>query len=255
MKTLRGRHRLTYRARTVVTAFRVFDRTGEQVTIFRENVLTLIMKGCGGATISGCHRAVEPDRDRRLQDQRRGCRRLQRRLRCLGRRRQRRRLRRHHHRSPFAHSNPARHYAGASYVVFGTASGFPATFELSSLDGNNGFKISGEVAGRLRRCLRWCRRRRQRRWLRRPDHRSLRRRSAWTEQRRRDLCCLWRRLRLSRQSAPFDAQRQQRLPGERRSERRSQRHLRGFSRRHQRRRLRRHHHWRPVQRCARLRPE
>jgi hypothetical protein len=35
---------------------------------------------------------------------------------------------------------------GASYVVFGKASGFPANLELSSLDGVNGFKIGGEAA-------------------------------------------------------------------------------------------------------------
>ena len=35
--------------------------------------------------------------------------------------------------------------SGASYVVFGKASGFGATLELSSLDGNNGFKINGEA--------------------------------------------------------------------------------------------------------------
>jgi len=33
--------------------------------------------------------------------------------------------------------------SGASYVVFGKASGFGATVELSSLNGSNGFKISG----------------------------------------------------------------------------------------------------------------
>eukprot|EP01030_Chromulinospumella_sphaerica_P011370 gene11370-biopygen9914 len=35
---------------------------------------------------------------------------------------------------------------GASYVVFGTAAGFAATFELSALDGTNGFRIDGEAA-------------------------------------------------------------------------------------------------------------
>jgi hypothetical protein len=34
---------------------------------------------------------------------------------------------------------------GASYVVFGKASGFGATLNLSTLDGNNGFKITGEA--------------------------------------------------------------------------------------------------------------
>ena len=37
--------------------------------------------------------------------------------------------------------------AGAAYVVFGKASGFPTTLDLSSLDGTNGFKISGATAG------------------------------------------------------------------------------------------------------------
>ena len=34
---------------------------------------------------------------------------------------------------------------GAGYVVFGTSSGFPSTFSLSSLNGTNGFKIRDEV--------------------------------------------------------------------------------------------------------------
>jgi Ca2+-binding RTX toxin-like protein len=37
--------------------------------------------------------------------------------------------------------------SGASYVVFGKAGGFDPGFELSELDGNNGFKILGESAG------------------------------------------------------------------------------------------------------------
>jgi len=37
-------------------------------------------------------------------------------------------------------------YSGASYVLFGKASGFPANLNLSALDGSNGFKLSG-VAG------------------------------------------------------------------------------------------------------------
>ncbi len=36
---------------------------------------------------------------------------------------------------------------GASYVVFGKASGFAANINLSSLDGSNGFKLSGAAAG------------------------------------------------------------------------------------------------------------
>ncbi len=35
---------------------------------------------------------------------------------------------------------------GAAYVIYGTTDNMPATFELSSLDGNNGFKILGESA-------------------------------------------------------------------------------------------------------------
>jgi hypothetical protein len=31
--------------------------------------------------------------------------------------------------------------SGASYVVYGKTSGFPASFDLSSLNGVNGFKI------------------------------------------------------------------------------------------------------------------
>ncbi len=38
---------------------------------------------------------------------------------------------------------------GASYVIFGKASGFGATFDISALDGTNGFKIPGEAPGNL----------------------------------------------------------------------------------------------------------
>jgi glycosylphosphatidylinositol phospholipase D len=37
--------------------------------------------------------------------------------------------------------------AGETYVVFGTAAGFPAAFELSALDGGNGFVLNGIDAG------------------------------------------------------------------------------------------------------------
>ena len=40
-------------------------------------------------------------------------------------------------------ADPNGSYSGESYVVFGTDAGFPATFELSSLDGSNGFIING----------------------------------------------------------------------------------------------------------------
>ena len=42
------------------------------------------------------------------------------------------------------HGNSA---SGASYVVFGQASGFAANIDLSSLDGTTGFKLSGAAAG------------------------------------------------------------------------------------------------------------
>ena len=37
--------------------------------------------------------------------------------------------------------------AGSSYVVFGKASGFAATVDLSTLDGSNGFRLDGEAEG------------------------------------------------------------------------------------------------------------
>ena len=37
--------------------------------------------------------------------------------------------------------------SGASYVVFGKASGFTANLDLSTLDGSNGFQINGEAVG------------------------------------------------------------------------------------------------------------
>lgn len=43
-------------------------------------------------------------------------------------------------------ADPHGAYSGASYVVFGRAGGFAATIPLSSLDGNNGFQLSGEAA-------------------------------------------------------------------------------------------------------------
>ncbi|MCC5641240.1 tandem-95 repeat protein, partial [Nostoc sp. CHAB 5844] len=44
--------------------------------------------------------------------------------------------------APSADSN-AQSYAGESYVVFGSSSGFEASLNLSSLDGSNGFVING----------------------------------------------------------------------------------------------------------------
>src|SRR5262249_52757143 len=46
--------------------------------------------------------------------------------------------------APFA--DPHARLSGASYVVFGKASGFAANLDLSSLDGSNGFKLSGVAA-------------------------------------------------------------------------------------------------------------
>jgi hypothetical protein len=43
-------------------------------------------------------------------------------------------------------ADPKGNSSGASYVVFGQAGGFPDDFELSNLDGRNGFQISGEFA-------------------------------------------------------------------------------------------------------------
>src|SRR5262252_5002220 len=37
--------------------------------------------------------------------------------------------------------------SGASYVVFGQASGFAANIDLSTLNGTTGFKLSGVAAG------------------------------------------------------------------------------------------------------------
>ena len=47
--------------------------------------------------------------------------------------------------APFA--SPNGNDSGASYVVFGKAGGFAANLNLSTLDGSNGFKISGVGAG------------------------------------------------------------------------------------------------------------
>ncbi|MBK9663864.1 MAG: FG-GAP repeat protein [Nitrosomonas sp.] len=44
------------------------------------------------------------------------------------------------------YANPNGNDSGSSYVVFGKASGFDATMNLSDLDGNNGFRLDGETA-------------------------------------------------------------------------------------------------------------
>ena len=43
-------------------------------------------------------------------------------------------------------ADPHGNSSGASYVVFGKASGFTANVDLSSLNGSNGFKLSGAAA-------------------------------------------------------------------------------------------------------------
>jgi len=42
-------------------------------------------------------------------------------------------------------ADPNGGYSGSSYVVFGKASGFDATIDLSGLDGSNGFRLDGEA--------------------------------------------------------------------------------------------------------------
>jgi hypothetical protein len=44
------------------------------------------------------------------------------------------------------HADPNGDLSGSSYVVFGKASGFSATMDLSSLDGSNGFRLDGVAA-------------------------------------------------------------------------------------------------------------
>ena len=44
-------------------------------------------------------------------------------------------------------ADPNGDFSGSSYVIFGKASGFSAAMDLSSLDGNNGFRLNGEAAG------------------------------------------------------------------------------------------------------------
>jgi hypothetical protein len=44
-------------------------------------------------------------------------------------------------------ADPNGSYSGASYVVFGSRNGFVADFNLSILDGSNGFRINGIVSG------------------------------------------------------------------------------------------------------------
>lgn len=43
----------------------------------------------------------------------------------------------------FFDSIPAEYYVGSAHVIFGTDAGFPASFDVSSLDGTNGFTLQG----------------------------------------------------------------------------------------------------------------
>ena len=43
-------------------------------------------------------------------------------------------------------ADPNGYWSGSSYVVFGKASGFSAMMDLSSLDGDNGFRLDGVAA-------------------------------------------------------------------------------------------------------------
>ena len=114
-------------------------------------------------------------------------------------------------------SGPARTaaHSGASYVVFGQASGFAANIDLSSLDGTTGFKLSGAAAGDLQRRLGGLGRRRQRRRLRRPDRRRPLCRPA-RHLLRRELRGVRQGLGLCRQHRSLLARRHHRLQAQRR---------------------------------------
>ena len=86
-----------------------------------------------------------PRRQQRLQAQRRGGGRLQRLLGRLGGRRQRRRLRRPDRRRPWRRPERQSIPARATWCSARPA-GFAATLDLSSLDGSNGFRLSGVAA-------------------------------------------------------------------------------------------------------------
>ena len=144
------------------------------------------------------------------------------------------------------YADPHGNSSGASYVVFGAASGFPASFDLSTLNGTNGFKLNGQAAGDGSGVSVVLGRRRQRRRLRRlfigayerrperrcPRRRGLRRVRLGTRLPRRD--------RLSALNGTNGFQHQRRVRG------RSRRQLRRLGRRRQRRRLRRSDHRRSA---------
>ena len=151
---------------------------------------------------------------------------------------------------PFADPNGS--YSGASYVVFGQASGFAANIDLSTLDGTTGFQLSGAAAYDHERLLGGLGRRRQRRRLRRPDCRRALCRPARLLF-RRELCGVRPGLGLRRQHRSLDARRHHRLQAQRRGGVRPQRPLGRLGRRRQRRRLRRPDRRRPGGLCLPVR--
>ena len=116
-------------------------------------------------------------------------------------------------------ADPNGNTSGASYVVFGKASGFAANLDLSSLDGSNGFQLNGAAADRPQRLVGRRGRRRQRRRLRRPDRRRRRRRPDGGHIPARATWCS-ARPRASRANLDLSQpRRQQRLPAQRRRRR------------------------------------
>jgi len=97
-------------------------------------------------------------------------------------------------------------YSGASYVVFGQASGFAPNLDLATLDGMNGFRLGGgatsDYAGFSVSRAGGC----QRRWLRRSHRRCPARGpecSVAVPPRRCQLCCLRQGLWICRERRPF----------------------------------------------------
>ena len=111
-------------------------------------------------------------------------------------------------------ADPHGNSSGASYVVFGKAAGFAANLNLSTLNGANGFKLSGVAAGDVSGSRRLGRRRQWRRPCRR-DRRCRRSRSTW-DRLRGELCGVRQGGGLRRQSRSLHPQRRQRLQAQRR---------------------------------------
>ena len=74
--------------------------------------------------------------------------------------------------APTALSSALR-FAGESYVVFGRASEFGASFDFATLDGSNGFRLDGLDGGDRSGSLRRLGRRRQRRRFRQTSSSAL----------------------------------------------------------------------------------